>query len=144
MFLLDVNVLIALCDECHEFRSAAKSWFVKNRASGWATCPLTENGMVRVMGSPAYGSGKTTTDVARELLQVLTEDPSHVFVPDDISICKNSHFHDLETATSKTLTDLYLIKLANYHNMLLSTFDARMARQNKFLSSELIIIPTGP
>ncbi len=143
MFLLDVNVLIALCDESHEFRSAAKRWFIKHRTNGWATCPLTENGMVRVMGNPGYGSGKTTPDVAREILQVLTEDPSHVFIPDDISICGASHFPDLKNVTSKVVTDLYLIKLARHHTMRLATFDGRMVRQNRALSSELTLIETS-
>ena len=142
MFLLDVNVLIALCDECHEFRPAAKSWFVQNRASGWATCPMTENGVVRVMGNPAYSSGKTAPAVARDLLQILADDPCHVFIPDDISVCQTSHFPNLKATTSKMLTDLYLIKLASYHHLKLATFDARIAHQNKASSAELLIIPT--
>lgn len=143
MFLLDVNVLIALCDESHEFCYYAREWFVKHRASGWATCPLTENGMIRIMSHSAYGSGTTTPDIARSLLRILTQDPQHVFIPDDISICDVIHFSDLKTITSKIVTDLYLIRLARHHRMRLATFDGRMARREKALSSELTFIETS-
>jgi hypothetical protein len=143
MFLLDVNVLIALCDESHEFCSDARKWFVRHRASGWATCPLTENGMVRIMNHSAYGNGTTTPDIARSLLQILMQDPHHVFIPDDISICDVNHFSDLNTITSKIVTDLYLIRLARHHRMRLATFDGRMVRRDKTLSSELALIETS-
>ena len=54
MNLLDVNLLIALCDADHEHHLPATQWFRANRAEGWATCPLTENGLLRVMGHTAY------------------------------------------------------------------------------------------
>jgi toxin-antitoxin system PIN domain toxin len=143
MFLLDVNVLIALCDEAHECRPAARDWFVQHRATGWATCPMTENGIVRVMGHPAYGDGKTTSAVARELLRLLTDDPHHVFIPDDLSIRQNSLFPDLNGVTSKTLTDLYLVTLAGYHRMRLATFDARLAKQRNVSHNDLVLIPVS-
>jgi uncharacterized protein len=43
--LLDVNVLIALIDPAHEFHGSAHAWFKRNRQNGWATCPITENGV---------------------------------------------------------------------------------------------------
>ena len=57
MLLLDINVLIALCDADHVFREAAKRWFLGNAARGWATCPLTQNGLLRIMGQPGYPMG---------------------------------------------------------------------------------------
>jgi uncharacterized protein len=55
--LLDVNVLVALFDPDHAYHEAAHQWFARHRAQGWATCPLTENGLVRVMSHPAYAAG---------------------------------------------------------------------------------------
>jgi uncharacterized protein len=52
--LLDVNVLVALFDPDHVHHEAAHGWFAANRAAGWATCPLTENGLIRVLSNPAY------------------------------------------------------------------------------------------
>ena len=51
--LLDVNVLIAIFAPHHIHHEAAHAWFAANRSSGWATCPLTENGMVRILSNPA-------------------------------------------------------------------------------------------
>jgi uncharacterized protein len=58
--LLDVNALIALVDSDHVGHVAIQKWFMKNYRSGWATCPLTENGMVRVLSQAAYPSGQRT------------------------------------------------------------------------------------
>jgi predicted nucleic acid-binding protein len=47
--LFDVNVLIALFDPAHVHHESAHAWWKANQSSGWATCPLTENGFVRVL-----------------------------------------------------------------------------------------------
>lgn len=52
--LLDINVLVALSDQAHVHHDLVHRWFARARASGWATCPLTENGLVRVIGNPSY------------------------------------------------------------------------------------------
>jgi predicted nucleic acid-binding protein len=54
--LLDVNFLVALFDPDHIHHDAAHDWFADERAHGWATCPLTENGLVRVVTNAAYGA----------------------------------------------------------------------------------------
>ena len=46
--LLDVNVLVALFFPDHVHHELAHDWFADHREQGWATCPLTENGLVRV------------------------------------------------------------------------------------------------
>ena len=50
--LLDVNVLIALLDAGHASHSAALRWFSANAAAGWASCPITQNGCVRILSHP--------------------------------------------------------------------------------------------
>ena len=52
--LLDINVLIALLDSDHSLHSQATGWFDKYANDGWASCPITQNGCVRVMSNPAY------------------------------------------------------------------------------------------
>ena len=47
--LLDVNLLIALLDPDQVFHERAHDWWEANRSAGWASCPLTENGVVRIM-----------------------------------------------------------------------------------------------
>jgi toxin-antitoxin system PIN domain toxin len=53
VFLLDVNVLLALAWPTHVHHAAAHRWFAENRAAGWATCPLTQLGFVRLSMQPA-------------------------------------------------------------------------------------------
>lgn len=52
--LADVNVLLALIDPVHVHHEGASQWFVDASARGWATCPLTENGFVRILSNPSY------------------------------------------------------------------------------------------
>ena len=52
--LLDVNVLIALLDEDHVHHGRARAWLVDRHAAGWASCPLTQNGCIRIMSQPGY------------------------------------------------------------------------------------------
>jgi len=52
--LLDVNVLIALLDPDHVYHATAQAWWVQHRQQGWASCPLTQNGCVRILSQPGY------------------------------------------------------------------------------------------
>ncbi|QSZ05957.1 hypothetical protein J3P71_13635 [Rhizobium leguminosarum] len=49
-FLFDVNVLIALFDPHHLYHEPAHRWFRSLDRDSWATCPLTENGVARILG----------------------------------------------------------------------------------------------
>jgi predicted nucleic acid-binding protein len=51
--LLDINVVIALLDQGHVLHRAATLWLERELEHGWATCPITENGVVRIMAQPA-------------------------------------------------------------------------------------------
>jgi uncharacterized protein len=53
-YLLDVNVLIALLDSGHQHHIAAHRWFGQHADGTWATCPITELAVMRIMGHPAY------------------------------------------------------------------------------------------
>ncbi len=126
MHLLDVNVVVALCDAAHEFHEDASAWFGGVRSGGWATCPITENGIVRIFGHPAYPNGPGSPAKARILLQALTRTPSHAFWADDVSIADSVVFPSLDNANSSSLTDLYLLGLAIHRGGRLATFDRRI------------------
>ena len=69
--LLDANVLIALFDEAHVFNDRAHTWLEAHASLGIATCPLTENGLVRVISNPKYpGRGTTVADAVQYLRHV--------------------------------------------------------------------------
>lgn len=126
MHLLDVSVLIALCDPLHECHESAVSWFQDTMAVGWATCPLTENGLVRILGHTAYPGGPGSPAKARLLLQALLRTAGHEFWTDELSIADASVFPTLGRTTSAILTDLYLLSLALHHGGRFATFDRRI------------------
>lgn len=121
--LLDANVLIALGDSNHPHRVAALRFFEKSATvEGWATCPLTENAFLRILGGHAYPGGPGSTAEARRLLDALSAAPGHAFWPDDLSLSDNRFFPTLPA--SRHLTDLYLLALAVKHDGRFATFDA--------------------
>jgi uncharacterized protein len=120
--LLDVNVLIALIDPAHEFHASAHEWFKRNRRNGWATCPITENGCLRIMSKPAYPFPGLTVSLVRGILAELTRVEGHQFWPASFSILESARF-DFTGTGPKQLTDLYLLGLAKTFAGRLVTFD---------------------
>ncbi len=74
-----MNVLVALFDPAHIHHDAAHDWFGAHREDGWATCPLTENGFVRVLSNPAYPGRRTTVADAVDRLGRLARSGGHTF-----------------------------------------------------------------
>jgi len=120
--LLDINMLIALFDAAHVHHNAAHAWMTKNRSLGWATCPITQNGCVRVMSQPGYPGHLPVGEIARRLATAaaVTE---HIFWPDSISLCDADRFDPDRILTPRTLTDIYLLGLAKENGGRLVTFD---------------------
>ena len=120
--LLDVNLLIAILDPTHVHHQLAHDWFAENRAGGWATCPATENGFVRILSLSVPGRPAIAPAVLATHLQAMCSDAGHVFWPDRISLWDPMRF-DLSAATHKQLTDIYLLGLAHANGGTLATFD---------------------
>lgn len=51
--LLDVNVLVSLFDANHDHHTASLAWFNQNQ-DPWASCPITQNGYLRIVTSTRY------------------------------------------------------------------------------------------
>lgn len=125
-YLLDVNVLIALVDPAHVQHEAAHGWFAAQGQRAWATCPLTENGLLRIVGHARYpNSPGTPADVAG-ILAGLRMLPGHVFWNDDISLLDAEHVDPMRLLHSSQVTDSYLLALARAHGGQLATFDGRL------------------
>ncbi|MCH8044113.1 MAG: PIN domain-containing protein [Planctomycetes bacterium] len=125
-YLLDINVLIALFDSAHVHHEAAHRWFAAAGASSWATCPITENGFVRVVCNPAYPTVSASPGEAVQRLQVFCREPGHVFWSDDASLNDKSLFDVGQLSGHQQITDLYLAGLAAHHGGMLATFDTRI------------------
>ena len=109
-FLLDISVLIALTDSLHEHHRRATDWFESDPHRPWATCPLTENGFVRILGHKNYPNFKGGTEPARDVLQKICLLPGHQFWPDSVSVRDRTVLPGLPA--SKHITDCYLLALA--------------------------------
>ena len=121
--LLDVNVLIALIDPYHIHHEAADNWFAHNRQQGWATCAVTENGLVRVCCKPSYQGTRATLKDGVASLRRLCEMQSHVFWSELLSIRDSRIFRWNHVQGYRQLTDLYLLALAVINGGKLATFD---------------------
>lgn len=125
-YLLDVNVLIALIDPAHVQHDAAHAWFATTGQQSWATCPLTENGVMRIVGNPRYPNSPGNPAAVAPLMARLRELPGHVFWSDDISLHDPDRVDQSMLKNSGQLTDTYLLALACAHGGRLATFDARL------------------
>lgn len=132
--LLDINVLIALCDPAHPHSSAARSFLTSGLTrDGWATCPLVENGFLRIFGARKYPGGPGSPHAARTVLVRLLATGGHQFWPEDLSLTDVLTFPGLPV--SEDLTDFYLLGLAVKHGGRFATFDAGL---------DASLIPGGP
>lgn len=123
--LLDVNVLVALFDPDHVHHDAAHDWFAANRRHGWASCPLTENGLLRILSNAAYTGSHETAAVIRTRFDTFCSSGNHSFWPDQLSIRDEGRFK-LSGVTHGQITDVYLLGLATEMGGRLATFDRRI------------------
>ena len=121
--LLDVNVLVALFNPDHVHHDLAHDWFADHHDSGWATCPLTENGFVRVLSAPNKEAPPLRAAELLERLRTFCKSANHVFWPDAPSIRDASLFNPAFMHGHRQLTDIYLLGLAKKMNGTLATFD---------------------
>ena len=125
-YLLDVNVLIALIDPAHIQHDAAHHWFAQTGSANWATCPLTENGLLRIVGHPRYPNATGVPATVAVVLRALRALPGHHFWPDDISLMNPALVLADRLLNHTQLTDSYLLALARHHGGKLATFDKRL------------------
>jgi uncharacterized protein len=120
--LLDLNVLISLIDDHHLHYVRAHDWWERNRARGWASCPLTQNGFLRILSQPSYNASVPLSEAFR-LLREATGADDHTFWPDDISPLDDQRINRERILGPKQITDIYLLALAVKHDGRLVTFD---------------------
>lgn len=121
--LLDVNLLVALFDPDHIHHDLAHDWFEDHHPHGWATCPVTENGFVRVLANPAYGATVTRPKELLERLGRFCSTKHHVFWPDAVSLSDTQIFNSSMIRGHRQVTDVYLLGLAKKMSGCLATFD---------------------
>lgn len=125
--LLDVNVLIALFDPDHAFHTKARDWWDANSGDGWATCPLTENGVLRIITHRGYSAAvRFSPQEVLDCFRGLITQSDHEFWADSVSFRDESLFHTDRLHSTTALTDLYLLALAVRNQGTLVTFDSNI------------------
>jgi len=120
--LLDVNVLLALFQPDHAHYELAQQWWAAHQSSGWASCPLTQNGFVRIVSQGRYPKPMALRAAIEWIAeQIATTD--HAFWPDDISLLDSMSFNRDRIHGPKQLTDIYLLGLAVKNGGRLVTLD---------------------
>lgn len=122
--LLDVNVLIALLDDAHVFSRRANEWLdaAERRV---ATCPIVENGVIRIMSSPAYSATlRTSPEQVADGLKALAQGLDHAFWPDTVSMLDEAVVDFTRLHGHRQITDAYLLALTVRHDGVLASFDA--------------------
>ena len=122
--LLDVNVLIALLDDAHVFSRRANEW-LDEQPRAVATCPIVENGVVRILSAPAYSAThRATPEQVVQGLRAVAEGLDHAFWADDVSLLDADAIDMSRLHGHRQITDAYLLALAVRHGGALATFDA--------------------
>lgn len=120
--LLDVNVLVALLDVSHVHHRTAADWLASHVQLGWASCPLTQNGCLRVLSLTSYRNAQSPASIAQRLGEA-TAGGRHEFWPDSVSLLDAGRVRWDHVLTSRQVTDVYLLALAVSHGGRLVTLD---------------------
>jgi toxin-antitoxin system PIN domain toxin len=126
-YLLDVNVLIALMDPAHVAHDAAHDWFARIGSISWATCPMTENGVLRILGNPRYPNSTGSPAAVAPIVARLTALAGHVFWQDNLSLVASDLVDPTQILTPGQVTDTYLLALAVAQGGQLASFDRRLS-----------------
>lgn len=137
MALLDVNALVALAWDSHVHHARMRAWFSANSSSGWATCPLTESGFVRVSSNPQVLPVAIGIDAACAVLSALRAHDAHRFLTDDVSLGDS----DVPKINGhRQVTDAHLLTLARRRGVRVVTFDTGMLDLSRGRDVELLTV----
>ncbi len=126
-YLLDTNLLIALLWRSHEHNGVAVKWFSRHRVKGWATCPLTQAGFVRIASNPAFSRDAVQPREAVHVLAANTAAKDHTFWEDDVALPEAVAFAGVRLVGHQQVTDAYLLGLAIRRGGMLATLDRHIA-----------------
>ena len=125
--LLDVNVLIALVDPAHIQHDDVHDWFGRVGHKSFATCPITENGLLRIVGHPKYPNSPGPPSAVASALAAIRGLPGHKFWADSISLLDETWVDAAALSSHARVTDTYLLALARANGGKLATLDHKLA-----------------
>ncbi len=123
-YLLDINLLLALMDPAHVHHELSHRWFAAKGQRAWATCPLTENGFLRIASHSNYPNRPGNVPAVMAILRKACKTPGHQFWTDNLSIVEILEQDAI--ITHAQITDVYLLGLAVRKRGKLATLDQRI------------------
>lgn len=142
--LLDVNVFLALVWPRHTDHAAAHAWFGKSGHQGWATNPLTQLGLLRLLTNPAVTQGAVSAVTALELLAQAIHHPGHEFWPLDRELPPGLRTFSPRIIGHRQWADTLLLCHAAEHGGALVTFDAGIRElADRQLRRHLLVLKPG-
>jgi uncharacterized protein len=143
--LLDINVLVALAWPAHVHHELATRWFHRNQQAGWATCPLTQSGFVRVSSNPRVIPGAKSPRESISLLRWILALPHHVFFSDDVSLVTSKFVDPARLTGYRQITDAHLLGIALRYGSRLATLDGGILdlMPSGFVASEAVSVLTA-
>jgi toxin-antitoxin system PIN domain toxin len=124
VYLLDVNLLLALSDPMHVHHEIAHRWFAEHGHQAWATCPITENGFVRIASHPRYPNRPGDVAAVLSILRRSCAAEGHHFWAEDVSL--REILEPGYAVTPAQITDVFLLGLAVHNRGMLATLDQRI------------------
>lgn len=121
--LPDLNVLVALTNVSHVHHELAHRWLAD--VAAFATTPLTESGLVRLLLNPAVVGREVSPRQALAVLAGVRADARAHFLPDDSSLAE-PRVDLVGLSGSRQVPDWHLVNLAMRHGARLVTFDRRV------------------
>lgn len=125
--LLDVNVLVALAWPNHVHHDLALDWFLRNRKGGWASCPTTQSGFLRVSSNRLVLPGAPSPQEAKLLLRKIVSQPGHTFWPDATDLTRSPFVDWARVRGHRQISDAHLLALALSKKGRLATLDQGLA-----------------
>lgn len=139
--LLDVNVLVALAWPNHVHHGAAIAWFNQFGKEGFATCPVTQSGFVRVSSNrraiPEARSPREACAVLRQIVKL----PGHCFWEDDVDLSSTEDIAWERLGSHAQVTDAHLLAIALRHRGKLATFDRELVNLSPAAERAVLLIP---
>ena len=136
--LLDVNVLIALLDPQHVHHELCHGWFASRSDAPWASCAITQNAVLRILGNPRYPNSPGPPASVVPHLDSLVGHPNHQFWESNPSLLCQPFIERSALVDHAQITDLYLLALAKHHCGTLATLDQRIQVKEGEQGLELI------
>jgi uncharacterized protein len=126
-YLLDVNIWIALMDDAHIGSHVAND-FLHDKRQKIASCPLVENGVVRIMNIPTYlGHGPVGFDAVKQQLKSIYAYFDYQFWGDSVSLLDDARFDFKHLQGHRQITDAYLLATAVANGGVFVTLDQNIS-----------------